>query len=138
VQRHAIYTSLLMIGRHFWLSYINNHMPNPNEIVHDRELRANIALWASIFGSIGLTLFAAAIVYIMWQGDWPISTAGERIATLGKALMLSLGGSLVVLITLGFAINHRSVKVSANGFEASGGDDDDDRSSDPEPQAPKS
>lgn len=88
-----------------------------------KEWRAHTALVASILGAIAFTVFSGALVYIMWKGGWPIETAEARIETLGKALMLSLSGALVVLITLGFAVNRRSVKISSEGLEASGGDD---------------
>ncbi|RYF11383.1 MAG: hypothetical protein EOO77_19505 [Oxalobacteraceae bacterium] len=87
-----------------------------------REWRAAVALIASIFGSVAMTVFAGALCWVMWRGGWPIETAPERIKILGEALLLSLTGSLVVLVTLGFAINRRSIRVSKDGFEASGGD----------------
>lgn len=88
-----------------------------------RDLRAFIALCASVGGSIALTGFAAAIVVILWQGAWPVATAPLRIDLLGKALMLSLAGSLLVLISLGLAINKRSVKLTRDGLDVSGGED---------------
>ncbi|KKC24444.1 hypothetical protein [Sphingomonas sp. SRS2] len=88
-----------------------------------RDLRAFIALAASVGGSIALTGFAAAVVAILWLGEWPVSTAELRIGLLGKALMLSLAGSLLVLISLGLAINKRSVKLSRDGLDVSGGDE---------------
>jgi hypothetical protein len=90
-----------------------------------RDWRASVALIASIFGSIAMTCFSGMLVYIMWKGGWPVETAEARVHVLGKALMLSLTGSLVVLTTLGFAINRRTIKVGRDGFEASGGGDDD-------------
>ena len=89
-----------------------------------KEWRAHVALIASILGSIALTIFSSMLVYIMWKGGWPVETALVRIEVLSKALMLSLAGSLVVLITLGFAINRRSVKITKDGLEASGGDEE--------------
>ncbi len=88
-----------------------------------RDLRAFIALTASIGGSIALTGFAAAVVAILWLGTWPSSTAELRIGLLGNALMLSLAGSLLVLISLGLAINKRSVKLTRDGLDVSGGED---------------
>lgn len=90
-----------------------------------REWRSFLALIASVLGSVALTMFAAWVVWIIWKGAWPIETAATRIDLLGRALTISLGGSLVVLITLGFAINRRSIKVTSSGFEAVGGDDHD-------------
>lgn len=92
-----------------------------------REWRASVALISSIFGSVAFTAFSAILVYVMWMGSWPISTAETRIEVLGNALMLSLAGSLVVLITLGMAINRRSIKLNRDGFEASGGDHPEDK-----------
>lgn len=91
-----------------------------------KDWRAHVALLASILGSIALTAFAVGLVYILWKGGWPIETATMRLEILGEALILTLSGSLVVLISLGFAINRRSVKISKDGLEASGGEDEDD------------
>lgn len=66
------------------------------------------------------------MVYILWKGGWPVETAVMRLEILGDALILSLSGSLVVLVSLGFAINRRSVKISRDGLEASGGEDSED------------
>jgi hypothetical protein len=87
-----------------------------------RDWRASVALIASVFGSIAMTCFSGMLVYIMWKGGWPDATAEARVEVLSKALMLSLAGSLIVLTTLGFAINRRSIRVSKDGFEAIGGD----------------
>ena len=88
-----------------------------------RDWRAAVALVASIFGSIAMTAFSATLVYIMWKGGWPDDTAEARVEVLSKALMLSLAGSLVVLISLGLAINRRSVKLGKDGLDVSGGDE---------------
>lgn len=87
-----------------------------------REWRAHVALIASIFGAIAFTFFAMFMVYIIWKGGWAAETAVLRLEILGKVLILSLSGALVVLISLGFAINRRTVKITKNGLEASGGD----------------
>jgi hypothetical protein len=87
-----------------------------------RDMRAFVALVASIGGSIALTGLAAAVVLILWRGGWPVGTEAGRIELLGKAMLLALGGSLVVLISLGFAITQRSFKLSRTGIEASGGE----------------
>ena len=87
-----------------------------------RDWRALLALCASILGSASLTCFAGAIVWILWKGGWSHATDEQRIALLGKALILSLVGGLIVLCSLGLAINRREIKVSRAGFEMSGGD----------------
>ena len=90
-----------------------------------RDWRALLALLASIVGSASLTAFAAGIVWILWRGGWSAVTAEQRIELLGKALLLSLLGGLIVLVSLGLAINRREIRVSRQGFEMSGGDDPD-------------
>jgi hypothetical protein len=87
-----------------------------------RDWRALLALCASIGGAAALHGFAAWTVWILWRGGWPMSTATARIMLLGKALLLSVIGNLVVLVSLGLAINRREIKVSRQGFEMSGGD----------------
>lgn len=92
-----------------------------------RDLRAAFALIASVLGAATLTAFAAWIVWILWRGGWPATTAPDRIAALAKALLGVLFIVGIVLISLGLAINKRTVKASALGatFEAEGGDDPD-------------
>jgi hypothetical protein len=89
-----------------------------------RDWRALLALVASVGGSCALTALSAWIVWILWKGGWPDFTAPQRIDVLSKTLLLALGGSLVVLISLGLAINRRQVKLDRDGFEMSGGDSD--------------
>jgi hypothetical protein len=91
-----------------------------------RDLRALLALVASVGGTIVLTAVAVWIVYILWRGGWPIATAPQRIDKLGLALVLVLVIMGATMIGLGLAINRREVRASAFGasFEASGGDTD--------------
>lgn len=70
------------------------------------------------------------LIYIIWKGGWTPATEPERLAIMGKALILTLSGNLLVLITLGFAINRRSIKISRDGVEAEGGSDDADSDDD--------
>jgi hypothetical protein len=90
-----------------------------------RDWRALIALAASVTGAATLTLLAAWIVWILWRGGWSAATEAERVDALAKALLGLLFTVAIVLISLGLAINRRSLKASALGasFEASGGDD---------------
>lgn len=90
-----------------------------------RDWRALIALAASIAGAAVLTGFAAWIVWILWRGGWPASTAPDRIGALAKALLGLLLIVGIVLVSLGLAINRRMVRGSIGpaSFEASGGDD---------------
>lgn len=90
-----------------------------------RDLRAFVALWASIGGAMALTVFAVWIVWILWRGGWAINTQTARIDKLGIALILILVIMGITITSFGLAINRRSVKGSAFGasFEATGGDD---------------
>ena len=87
-----------------------------------KDWRAFLALVASVGGSAALTLFAGWLVWIVWRGGWPTETAELRLGILGKALLLSLGGALVVLISLGLAINRRSITVGREGVSIEGGE----------------
>lgn len=90
-----------------------------------RDWRAMLALAASIAGSSVLTLLAAWIVWILWRGGWPEATAPERVAALARAMLAALAIIGAVLLSLGLAINRRTLKanIGASGFEASGGED---------------
>lgn len=89
-----------------------------------RDWRAFIALVASILGAVALTFFAVWLVWILWLGGWPETTAVQRLGILGRALILLLVGALAVLLSLGLAINRRSLKLGRDGFSAEGGDDE--------------
>jgi len=80
-------------------------------------------LIASVLASMAFAFFSIGLVLVLWLGDWPASTVDARIDLLGRALMLSLIGSLIVAISFGFAINQRTVKLTKDGFEASGGEE---------------
>lgn len=90
-----------------------------------RDLRAFIALIASIGGTMALTLVIVWLIWIFWRGGWPNGTEIARIDKLGLIAVLTTVIMGVVMVSLGLAINRRSVKGSAFGasFEATGGDD---------------
>jgi hypothetical protein len=90
-----------------------------------RDLRAFIALIASIGGTMALTLVVIWIVWIFWRGGWSAGTELARIDKLGLIAILVTVIMGVVMVSLGLAINRREVKASAFGatFEASGGED---------------
>ncbi len=75
-------------------------------------------------GAVALTAVSIGLVLIVWRGDWPTSLDALRIDVLSKALLLSMSGALLVLVTLGFAITRRTIRFGPDGFEASGGTDD--------------
>ncbi len=90
-----------------------------------RDWRAMIALWASIAGAAVLTAFSAWLVtLIVAAAEATPALAGramDALATSNLGLLLVIGA---ILLSLGLAINRRSVKGSAFGasFEATGGD----------------
>lgn len=88
-----------------------------------RDLRALIALAASIGGGIAMTAFAVWITWILWRGGWGAGTELARIDKLGLALILVISISGITLASYGLAINKRTLKLGRDGFEASGGDD---------------
>jgi hypothetical protein len=90
-----------------------------------KDWRALLALTASVAGAAALTAFSAWIVWILWRGGWPETTAVIRIDALAKALIGLLAIVGIVLISLGLAINRRSIKGSIGpaSFEASGGEE---------------
>lgn len=90
-----------------------------------RDLRAFIALWASIGGTMALTVVIVWLIWIFWRGGWGNGTELARIDKLGLIAVLITVIMGVVMVSLGLAINRRSVKGSAFGasFEATGGDD---------------
>jgi hypothetical protein len=90
-----------------------------------RDLRAFIALMASIGGTMALTLVIVWIIWILWRGGWPTGTELARIDKIGLIAVLVTIIMGVVMVSLGLAINRRIVKGSAFGasFEAAGGDD---------------
>ncbi|MEO5578307.1 MAG: hypothetical protein ABIR25_04555 [Sphingomicrobium sp.] len=95
-----------------------------------RDWRAIIALTASILGAAVLTAFSVWLVKVLVM----FATADPKVrleviqalATSNYGLLAIIGA---ILLSLGLAINRRSVKGSAFGasFEAAGGEDHDDR-----------
>jgi hypothetical protein len=90
-----------------------------------RDLRAFIALIASIGGTMALTLGVVGIVLILWKGGWSPGTELARIDKIGLIAVLVTIIMGVTMTSLGLAINRRVVKanIGGAGFEASGGDD---------------
>ncbi len=91
-----------------------------------RDLRAFIALIASIGGTMALTGIIVGIIWILWRGGWANGTEIARIDKIGLIAILLTVIMGVTMTSLGLAINRRSLKGSAFGasFEATGGDDD--------------
>lgn len=91
-----------------------------------RDWRAMIALWASIAGGAVLTAFSAWLVTLIasfGRGDRLLGArALEALAYSNYGLLLVIGA---VLLSLGLAINRRSLRASAFGaqFEAGGGEE---------------
>jgi len=89
-----------------------------------RDWRAMIALWASIAGAAVLTAFSAWLVILIVRFARDDRSLGPRaldaLAYSNYGLLLVIGA---VLLSLGLAINRRTVKASAFGahIEAGGG-----------------
>jgi len=79
-----------------------------------RDWRALIALAASIGGAAVLTGLLAWIIRLL-EG-WRDAAA---IATIAYGLIAIIGS---ILLSLGLAINRRSIRLNRDGFEASGGE----------------
>ena len=90
-----------------------------------RDWRALLALVASIAGAATLTGLAAWLVWILWSGGWSIGSEAARIDALAQALMIVLAIVGIVLVSLGLAINRRTVEAAFGpaSFKATGGDD---------------
>ena len=90
-----------------------------------RDLRAWVALLASVGGTMALTLVVVGIVLILWRGGWSVGTETARIDKIGLIAVLVTVIMGLTMTGLGLAINRRSVKGGAFGatFEATGGDD---------------
>ena len=82
-----------------------------------RDLRAFVALAASIGGAMVLTALLAWIIRIFQTWHVP-----DPLANRAYGLLAIIG---IILMSLGLAINRRSVKASGLGFslDATGGDD---------------
>ena len=93
-----------------------------------RDWRAMIALWASIAGAAVLTGFSAWLVTLVVRFGRDDGTLAARaldaLAYSNYGLLLVIGA---VLLSLGLAINRRTVRASAFGahIEAGGGDEAD-------------
>lgn len=83
-----------------------------------KDWRALIALVGSIAGAAVLTGLLAWIIHLL--AGW--LRAGE-LANIAYGLLAIIGA---VLLSLGLAINRRSIRISRDGFEASGGEESDD------------
>ena len=91
-----------------------------------RDWRAFLALVASVAGAAVLTVFSWRIITLLKHfGQDDPSRREQVIAILGNSNYGLLGILGAVLLSLGLAINRRSLKGSAFGasFEASGGDE---------------
>ena len=90
-----------------------------------RSWRAMIALWASIGGAAVLTGFSVWLVRLLvalaWHDPNVRAAVVEALAASNYGLLAIIGA---VLLSLGLAINRRSLKASAFGavIEADGGE----------------
>jgi hypothetical protein len=92
------------------------------------DTRKWVALLASFGGAIIFTIGAGLMVWIIWKGKWSPAMEAKRLDLLGWAMLMMLAGSISTNWAFGFILNRRSIKISKDGLEASGGDE-------PSPQA---
>lgn len=91
-----------------------------------RDMRAFVALWASIGGAMALTLVFIWIVRVLVQFGRVDPDRREQVinalANSNYGLLTIIGA---ILLSLGLAINRRTLKanIGSSGFEASGGDE---------------
>ena len=110
------------------MSGANNSLLAAVKPWRSRDWRAMIALWASIAGAGVLTGFSAWLVTLVVRFAREDEALGSRaldaLAYSNYGLLLVIGA---VLLSLGLAINRRSVKASAFGavIEAGGGEEAD-------------
>ena len=91
-----------------------------------RDLRAVIAVWASIGGAVSLTAYVILVTFILWKGGWEASTDLQRIDWLAWLALCALAIVGLVITGLGFAINRRTFKgaIGTASFETSGGSEE--------------
>lgn len=63
-------------------------------------LSGSVRLWAMIAAGVVMTAFAICLVWIIWQGGWPVESAKQQLWYLGTALLVSLGIICVVVVAL--------------------------------------
>lgn len=83
---------------------------------------APVRLWALILAGPPLTLFAAAIVGIIWKGPWPNHLAGDQLTILGRALFIALALIGVIVIALA-AVRVKATGVGGASLEVDGDHD---------------
>lgn len=87
------------------------------------DTRKWLALLASFGGAMVFTAGAAVLVWIIWKGGWSPETEAKRLDLLGWAMIMMLAGSISTNWAFGFVLNRRSLRISKDGIEASGGDE---------------
>lgn len=88
-----------------------------------RDWRAFVALVASVAGAAVLTGYSVWVVSVIRAIPLTRETAPLIIRALANSNYMLLAIIGAVLLSLGLAINRRTLKFSKAGFEASGGDD---------------
>jgi hypothetical protein len=98
-------------------------LPNWPITENPSDTRKWLALIVSFGGNVVFTVGAGIMVYIIWKGGWSAGTENKRLDLLGWAMIMMLAGSITGNWAYGFVLNRRTLKISKEGFEASGGDD---------------
>lgn len=85
------------------------------------------ALWTTVIGSGVICALTAWVVFILWLGDWPAGTEQQRLAALSTALYMYIGTLVVMVSSLGLAINRRDLEIkgpAGMGVKMGGGGPD--------------
>lgn len=91
-----------------------------------RDWRALLALVFSVLGAVVLSLFVWwAYAQLLPAAGWSPATEANRATTLRWTIWIAIGSIGLVLISLGMAINRRSLKMKSGdkSVEFEGGDE---------------
>lgn len=99
-----------------------------------RDWRSLLALIFSVLGAVVLSLFVWwAYAQLLPSAGWSVETEANRAVTLRWTIWIAIGAIGLVLLSLGMAINRRSLRArwGDKSAEFEGGDGESDRPVDP-------
>lgn len=79
---------------------------------------APLRVWAIVLAGPALCVAAAALIVIIWRGNWPESLAGNRLDYLGWALLVVLINVTIIIAAL--AAVRVKASSAAGQFEVGG------------------